>query len=194
MTASLRIGLLGGSFNPAHAGHLHISREALRKLHLDRIWWLVSPQNPLKPAKGMAPYAERVASVKALIKNDPRMQISDFEARHHLHFTYATVKALKKRYPTIQFVWLMGSDNLAHFHRWQAWRNILREVPIAVFDRAPFSHRALHCKAALAIKSLRLKPSAIASLARRPGRWAYLLLRRHSASSTEIRAKRLANK
>ncbi len=190
---SLRIGLLGGSFNPAHGGHLHISIEALKRLGLDQVWWLVSPQNPLKPIEGMAPYAERFASAKEVTAGERRIIVSDFEHHAGLHFTYATLRALKKRYPHIQFVWIMGADNLAGFHRWQRWRQIARMVPMAIFDRAPFSHTALHTKAAIALKNLRLKETDIAGLANHPGRWVYILLRRHSASSTEIRQQQKRN-
>jgi len=189
--SSLRIGLLGGSFNPAHAGHLHISIEALKRLKLDQVWWLVSPQNPLKSKDGMAPYGERFASAQAIARDEHRITISNFEHRAGLHYTYATLHALKRRYPKTEFVWIMGADNLAGFHRWQRWRDIARIIPMAIFDRAPFSHTALHTKAALAMKHARLQENAISGLARHPGRWAYILLRRHPASSTEIRTERL---
>jgi nicotinate-nucleotide adenylyltransferase len=178
MPAPLRIGLLGGSFNPAHGGHLHVSLEALKRLNLDQVWWLVSPQNPLKSKDGMAPYAERIASAKAQVHGHRKIMVSDFEARAGLHYTHATLKALKARYPDTQFVWLMGADNLAGFHRWQRWRDIIRLMPVAIFDRAPFSHTALAAKA----------EDQIAEIARHPGHWAYILIRRHPGSSTQIRA------
>ena len=187
---SLRIGLLGGSFNPAHAGHLHISLEALRRLKLDAVWWLVSPQNPLKAQKGMAPYAERFASAIKIIKGQRAIRVSDFEQKAGLHYTHATIKALKRRYPRIEFVWLMGADNLNGFHRWQRWREILRMVPVAVFDRSPFSHTALNARAALALRRRRLPESDIGNLINYPGHWAYILMRRHPASSTEIRGRK----
>ncbi len=189
MTGKLRIGLLGGSFNPAHAGHLHISLEALKRLHLDQVWWLVSPQNPLKPTADMAPYKKRFASAKIMASHERRIIVSDFEQRHGLKFTYATLNALKKRYPQNQFVWIMGADNLAGFHRWQRWRSIINIMPMVVFDRAPFSHTALRTCAALALKNMRLPENDIASIASRTKRWVYmyLLARRHPASSTQIR-------
>jgi nicotinate-nucleotide adenylyltransferase len=183
----LRIGLLGGSFNPAHAGHLYISQEALKRLQLDEVWWLVTPQNPLKPQRDMAPYAERFAKALEVTRGTQHISVSDFEEREGLHYTYATLRALIRRYPKVQFVWIMGADNLASFHRWQRWRSIARMVPIAVFDRAPFSHQALHAKAALALTRWRLPQKDIASLATRAGRWAYILIRRHPASSTALR-------
>ncbi len=191
MRSKLRIGLLGGSFNPAHAGHLHISLEALKKLHLDEIWWLVSPQNPLKPSKGMASYQDRFASAETTAKAHKRIRVSDFEQMHGLQFTYATLRELRRHHPDTKFVWIMGADNLNSFHKWQKWRSIINLMPIVVFDRAPFSQSALRSKAALAMKHLRLKQSDISSIANRPGHWAYMyiLARRHPASSTEIRAR-----
>jgi len=187
--SSLRIGLLGGSFNPAHEGHLHVSLEALKRLNLDAVWWLVSPQNPLKPTQGMAPYDKRFASAQDIIKGQRNITVSNFEHKTGLHYTYATLRALKRLYPKAQFVWLMGADNLAGFHRWQRWRDIMALVPVAVFDRSPFSHTALHARAALALRNKRVKESNIGSLIGNPGHWAYILMRRHPASSTEIRAK-----
>ena len=185
-----RIGLLGGSFNPAHGGHLHISLEALKRLKLDAVWWLVSPQNPLKSQHGMAPYEERFAAAEKIVKGQPKIVISDFEHKARLHYTYASLKALMLRYPKVQFVWMMGADNLADFHRWQRWREIARMMPIAVFDRSPFSHTALHARAALTLSGWRLPDADIGSLAGKAGRWAYIQMRRHPASSTEIRAQR----
>lgn len=190
--SALRIGLLGGSFNPAHEGHLHVSLEAIKRLRLDAVWWLVSPQNPLKPKKGMAPYASRFASALKITQNQKKLLVSDFEAKHGLHYTYATLKALKAHYPKAQFVWLMGADNLAHFHRWQHWREIVKLVPVAVFDRAPFSHTALRKKAATALKQQRLPEGEIASLVKHSGHWVYVLMRRHAASSTELRKAKAA--
>ena len=196
MSKQLRIGLLGGSFNPAHTGHLHISQEALKQLRLDQVWWLVSPQNPLKPLTDMAPYAERLASAKAISASVKRIVISEFEHKHGLQFTHATLSALRKHYPDVQFVWIMGADNLAGFHRWQKWRSIIDIMPIAVFDRAPFSHTALRSKAAIAMKARRLPGRNIAAIANSPGHWAYmyLLARRHAASSTKIRAAKKRGK
>jgi nicotinate-nucleotide adenylyltransferase len=189
MPSPLRIGILGGSFNPAHAGHLHVSMEALKRLKLDYVWWLVSPQNPLKPVKGMAAYDKRFASAEEVTKGHRRIKVSDFEKKHNLHYTHATLKALKKHYPNAQFVWLMGADNLASFHRWQHWRDIIHIAPVAIFDRAPFSHTALRKKAATTLRGTRLRESDIATLPKRKGHWVYVLMRRHAASSTAIREK-----
>jgi nicotinate-nucleotide adenylyltransferase len=129
-----RIGLLGGSFNPAHGGHRHISVAALRALRLDAVWWLVSPQNPLKPAAGMAPLAARLASARAVARH-PRIVASRVEADLGTQRTVDTVAALRARYPQARFVWLMGADNLAQFHRWAAWRTIAALLPIVVIAR-----------------------------------------------------------
>lgn len=185
---SLRIGLLGGSFNPAHDGHLHVSLEAMKRLKLDYVWWLVSPQNPLKPKKGMAEYEKRFASATEITKGHHRIRVSDFENQHGLHYTHATLSAIKAKNPGVQFVWLMGADNLAGFHRWQHWKDIIDIAPVAIFDRAPFSHTALRTKAAIAFKGRRLPECDIASLSKRKGKWVYVLMRRHAASSTALRA------
>lgn len=191
MKQQLRIGLLGGSFNPAHEGHLHISLEALKQLKLDQIWWLVSPQNPLKSRFGMSPYNVRFKSAEKMARREKRIIVSDFEEQHRLRFTYNTLAALRKHYPGTKFVWIMGADNLAGFHKWQRWRSIINIMPIAVFDRIPFSHTSLRSKAAIAMNKLRLPGRDISIIAEKPGRWAYMyiLARRHPASSTAIRAK-----
>lgn len=129
----LRVGLLGGSFDPPHAGHALITRRALTELGLDRVWWLVTPGNPLK-AEGPAPAARRMAAARAAMP-DPRVEITDIEARLGLRYTIDTLRALKRAYPGVRFVWLMGADNLAGFHRWRNWRGIAREMPIAAFSR-----------------------------------------------------------
>ena len=127
------IGLLGGSFDPPHAGHLHISREALRRFGLARVWWLVSPGNPLK-AHGPAPLAERMAAARALVAH-PRIEVTDIEARLGTRHTAATLAALAAIAPGRRFVWLMGADNLAQLHLWQDWRSIMERVPVGVLAR-----------------------------------------------------------
>ncbi|HEX9858992.1 MAG TPA: nicotinate-nucleotide adenylyltransferase, partial [Paracoccaceae bacterium] len=140
------IGLLGGSFDPAHEGHAHITREALRRFGLDRVWWLVSPGNPLK-AKGPAPMAERMARARAVMVH-PRVVVSDIEARLGTRYTAATLRALQARYPGVRFVWLMGADNLAQFHRWDRWEWIITHVPIGVLARPGAGVRARLSRAA----------------------------------------------
>lgn len=142
-----RIGLLGGSFNPAHSGHRAISLAALDALDLDQVWWLVSPGNPLKETAGMAPLAARLASAKAMARRT-RIRPTDIEARLGTVYTVDTIAALQRRYPNHRFVWLMGADNLAQFHRWRDWRRLAREVPIAVIAR-PGYDRAAHAAVAM---------------------------------------------
>ncbi|WP_085826982.1 nicotinate-nucleotide adenylyltransferase [Roseovarius gaetbuli] len=127
------IGLLGGSFDPPHAGHLHISREALKRFGLDRLWWLVSPGNPLKE-QGPAPLGRRMGAARALVDH-PRIDITDFEAQADTRYTAQTLRALIRARPGVRFVWLMGADNLAQFHLWQDWREIMNTVPVGVLAR-----------------------------------------------------------
>jgi nicotinate-nucleotide adenylyltransferase len=182
-----RIGLLGGSFNPAHEGHLAISRDALRHLGLDRVWWLVSPQNPLKPASGMASFAERFASARALAAQERRIVVSDLEQRLDTRYTVDTILWLK-RHCRDNIVWLIGADNLLQLPKWRHWRRLLATVSIAVFDREPYSYPALAGRVARAYADRRLEQRAARALAQHPPpAWVYLRLRRHEASSTAIR-------
>jgi nicotinate-nucleotide adenylyltransferase len=128
----LRIGLLGGSFNPAHGGHLHVSLTAMKRLGLDYVWWLVSPGNPLKEAP--APLDKRLAGAWAIARH-PRLIVSDIEAQLGTRYTVDTIRALQRRFPGVTFVWLMGSDNLENFHRWRNWQEIARRLPLAVVQR-----------------------------------------------------------
>lgn len=137
-----RIGLLGGSFNPAHAGHRRVTLAAIRALNLDEAWWLVSPGNPLKPARGMAPLAARLASARALARRAP-IRATDIEARIRTRYTHDTLRALRRRFPRDRFVWIMGADNLVQFDRWQRWRGIARTMPIAVVARPGYDDDAL---------------------------------------------------
>ena len=140
--ALIRTGLLGGSFNPAHRGHRAITLAAMRALGLDEVWWLVSPGNPLKPAKGMAPLAARRATARRHARRAP-IRVSDIEARLGTRYTVDTLRAIVRRYPKRRFVWLMGADNLAQFDRWRDWRGIARTVPIAVIARPGYDAHAL---------------------------------------------------
>ena len=130
----LRIGLFGGSFNPAHDGHLYVSLTALRRLKLDYVWWLVSPGNPLKSASGMADFEKRRAGA-ARMARDPRLIVTDIESRLGTRYTMDTVAALQRRFPQMEFVWLMGSDNLENFHLWRDWQKLARKLPLAVVQR-----------------------------------------------------------
>ena len=137
-----RIGLLGGSFNPAHRGHRRISLEAMRALGLDEVWWLVSPGNPLKEgASDMAPFEARLASAKEMARGAP-IRASDFEQRRGTRYTVDTVRELKRIYPQHRFIWLLGSDTLTNFHKWRDWRGLAREVTIAVIRRPGYDSEA----------------------------------------------------
>lgn len=141
-----RIGLLGGSFNPAHRGHRRLSLAARDALGLDEIWWLVSPGNVLKPAAGMAPFSARLASARSMARRAP-IRVSDFEARAGTRFTIDTLRALRQARPGHRFIWLMGSDVLAEFDRWKDWRAIARTVPIAVLGRPGYDGPARAARA-----------------------------------------------
>jgi nicotinate-nucleotide adenylyltransferase len=131
----LRIGLLGGSFNPAHSGHLYVSETARRRLKLDSVWWLVSPGNPLKSGDEMAEFAARLDSARAIAAGHPYIHVSGLEQALGTRYTIDTITALKHRFSHVQFVWLMGSDNLAQFGRWRRWQDLARAIPIAVVQR-----------------------------------------------------------
>jgi nicotinate-nucleotide adenylyltransferase len=157
-----RIGLLGGSFNPAHRGHRHISLEAMRKLGLDEVWWVVSPGNPLKEgAADMAPFHARFDSAKRISRGTP-IRVSDFEQREGTRYTVDTVRRLKRRNPQHRFIWLMGSDSLRDFHKWRDWRGLAREVPIAVIRRPGYDRQAHAARAMGWLKGF-VHPSSQAS-------------------------------
>ena len=136
MRKNFAVGLLGGSFNPAHGGHRRMSIAALQQLRLDEVWWLVSPQNPLKPEAGMAPYGARLRRARQTARH-PRIRVSALEAEMGTQLTIDTLRALQRRFPQVRFLWLMGADNLQQFHRWASWRDIARLVPIVVLARPP---------------------------------------------------------
>jgi nicotinate-nucleotide adenylyltransferase len=187
-----RIGLLGGSFNPAHGGHLHVSREALKRLRLHEVWWLVSPQNPLKPEAGMAPLEDRLAAARALAQGR-RIRVTAIEARLGTRYTVDTVAALRQRCPGARFVLLIGADILSELPRWRRWLDLFASLPIAVFDRRPYSLRALSGLAARRFARFRVTERAAAALAGQdPPAWAFLHGRAHPASATAIRESRKA--
>ena len=185
-----RIGLLGGSFNPAHSGHRHISLQAMRALGLDELWWLVSLGNPLKEgAKDMAPFAARFASAERAARRS-RIRATDFEQREGTRFTIDTVRRLKRRYPQHRFIWLLGSDTLPNFHLWRDWRDLSREVPIAVIRR-PGYDSAAHAARAMGWLRRFVHPS---SQAKQWTEWSepaiiFLRLPPDPTSATAIRAQ-----
>lgn len=182
-----RIGLLGGSFNPAHAGHRYISTEALRRLNLEAVWWLVSRQNPLKAESGMAPFDQRLAHAQKVAKH-PRIRVSAIESELGTRYTADTLAMLVRRFPTARFVWLMGADNLIQIPEWRDWSKIFNTVPIAVFARDSYDSGALSALAAHRFRAARLPASAVRSLAdAAPPAWVYLRIRPHPAVATNLR-------
>jgi len=189
LTPGMRIGLLGGSFNPPHAGHRAVSLLALKRLRLDRVWWLVSPGNPLKNNQQLPPLDERLERARA-IAADPRIDVTAIEATLGTVFSHDTVAKLRARYPNVRFVFLMGADNLAQFHRWKRWRELAVMVPIAVMDRAGLSLTALASPAALALARWRLgEPKASVLAHTKPPAWVFLHGMKSPLSSTAIRTK-----
>ena len=179
----MRVGLLGGSFNPAHDGHLHISVEAKKRLDLDQVWWLVSPQNPLKPVKDMATFDARLKRAGE-VACESFIVVTDLEQRLGVTRTARTLQILAERYPNVDFVWLMGADNLAQMPRWWRWTEIFHAARVAVFDRSPYSYRALAGAAAQRFARVG-KPERLWS--RETPTWTYVAIRRHPASATALR-------
>jgi nicotinate-nucleotide adenylyltransferase len=186
--AGQAIGLLGGSFDPPHAGHVHITRQALARFGLNRVWWLVSPGNPLKAA-GPAPLAWRIAAARALI-DDPRVTVTDIEARIGTRYTAETLAHLRALYPRARFVWLMGSDNLAQFHLWDRWQDIAQNVPLGVLARPGSGLRARLSTAARRFAAARVPAHASRSLAGRTApAWCVVDIPLRGESSSAIRAR-----
>ncbi|MGL4811739.1 MAG: nicotinate-nucleotide adenylyltransferase [Beijerinckiaceae bacterium] len=182
-----RIGLLGGSFNPAHNAHRLVSLTALKRLKLDWVWWLVTPGNPLKDNAGLPPLDARMAAARALAHH-PRIRISGVERDFGTHYTRDSLMALRRRAPAARFVWLMGADNLTQFARWGGWRAIASMAPLCVVDRPRSTLKALSSRAALTLARYRLPERASAALpSRRPPAWVFLHGKRSTLSSTAIR-------
>ena len=182
---SMRIGLLGGSFNPAHAAHRQISLVALKRLRLDQVWWLMSPNNPLK---AKAPDLETRIAVALEVAHHPKIVVTGFEAGRNSAYTVDTIRFLKRRYPSVNFVWLMGADNLVSFHRWRAWEALFRLVPIAVLDRPGYRLKARASRAAQRFASAALDETDAPGLLRmEPPAWTLLTLPLSSLSSTRLR-------
>ncbi len=165
-----------------------MSLEALKRLKLDEVWWLVSPQNPLKSKQDMADYETRCNSVRDLVGTHKRIRISAIETTYGWRYSIDTVQGLMRLYPRTHFVWLMGADNLAYFHRWQQWRALAQLVPIAVFDRSPFTFASHGSRFALRYRRARIAEHEVRSLPERPApAWAYIHMKRHPLSSTALR-------
>jgi nicotinate-nucleotide adenylyltransferase len=188
IASGMRIGILGGSFDPPHAGHLQLSTEALKRFGLDRVVWLVSPGNPLKP-HAPAPLKERLAAARSLVRN-PNISVSGYEARVGTRFTAATLERLRKDFRGVPFVWLMGADNLVQFHKWGRWRDIAEHVPIGVLARPSHRLAARTSVAARLYRSARLPENAAKSLAwQRAPAWCFLNMPMVDLSSSALRAK-----
>jgi nicotinate-nucleotide adenylyltransferase len=183
----MRIGLLGGSFNPPHAAHRAISLFALKRLKLDRVWWLLTPGNPLKDAGRLIAMSDRARAARD-VADDPRIDVSCLEAVIGTRYTVDTIIHLRRRVSGVRFVWIMGADNLAQFHRWKDWRRIASAVPIAVVDRPPQSFRALAAPAAQAMARYRAPENQAAGLADRPAPgWVFLTGMKLNLSSSGLR-------
>ncbi|MCC5965262.1 MAG: nicotinate-nucleotide adenylyltransferase [Natronohydrobacter sp.] len=183
-----RIGLFGGSFDPAHEGHVHVTQHAMRRLRLDQLWWLVTPGNPLK-AHGPAPLEARLARAHALMRH-PRVQITPVEAQLGTRYSADTLAALKHLYPGRHFVWIMGADNLAGFHRWENWRAIMALMPVAVFARPGQQRAALGSVAARRFAAAqRPAAQAVQLAALPPPAWSFLRLPMRNISSSHLRER-----
>ena len=180
----LRIGLLGGSFNPAHVGHMHVSKVALRQLGLDYVWWLVSPQNPLKGKRGMAPLKRRLAAAKKRARG-PRIRVTDIERALKTRYTVDTLTALKRRFPGVHFIWLMGSDNFLELPRWRRWKRIFSLVPVAVVPRPGTAAKLRRSEAAKRFAKARVPARRLSF---KPPAWTILRAAGVKASATRLRA------
>lgn len=181
------IGLFGGSFNPPHAGHALVAEIALRRLRLDRLWWMVTPGNPLKSHRELAPLAERIAACEKML-TDPRIQVTAFEKRLGTGYTAKTLAAIRARNPHVRFIWIMGADNLQNFHRWQKWREIAATFPIAVIDRPGATLAYLSAPTARALAHARIDEDDAGVLWKhRAPAWTFIHGPRSTLSSTALR-------
>ena len=183
----MQVGLFGGSFNPPHAGHALVAEIALRRLALDQLWWMVTPGNPLKSTRELAPLAERIEGSEK-IAEDPRIKVTAFEAAHHVRFTADTLELVRAKNPGVEFVWIMGADSLRDFHRWQRWRQIMLTFPIAVIDRPGATLSFLSSVVAKTSDYARVDEGDAPLLARmKAPAWTFIHGPRSSLSSTAIR-------
>ncbi|MEE2999915.1 MAG: nicotinate-nucleotide adenylyltransferase [Pseudomonadota bacterium] len=186
--AGKRIGILGGSFNPAHRGHLHVSREAIRLLLVDEIWWMVSPQNPLKPIEGMAAIEDRIEAAISFV-HDNRIKVTGIETELETNYTADTLTKLSLLYPRAKFVWLMGADNLIQISRWKDWERIFKTVPIAVFTRPSYTQRALTGYAAKRFARYKIDERMVSRLAdMKAPAWSFLNIQPDPTSATKVRS------
>ena len=184
------MGLLGGSFNPAHAGHMHVARLALQRLRVRQVWLMVSPGNPLKTQTGMAPFTDRLASALAMA-DGRRVVATSIERALGTRYTFDTLQALRRRFPRIRFVWIMGADNLVQLPRWQRWIGITHGMPFAVMPRPTYNHRALSGQAAKRLRRALLPAHSAPVLAtRHPPSWTFLPARQNGLSATLLRGQR----
>jgi len=185
----MRVGLFGGSFNPAHEGHAHVAETARRRLRLDRVIWLVSPQNPLKSSRETADLAERLAGARAFARG-PGMIVTEAETKLGSAYTIDTIRALKARFPGVKFVWIMGADSLAGFHRWKGWTQIMREIPVAVVSRPWISLKSRFSPAARRFAHFRVSSLNARSLPGGPTpAWVFLRGPLNFQSSTHLRER-----
>jgi len=192
LAAGMTVGLFGGSFNPAHAGHAHVVETARQRLGLGAVIWLVSPQNPLKSSAETAPLSQRMASVRRFARAGDI--VSDFETRAGTAYTIDTLKALTQRFPQTHFVWIMGGDSLAGFHRWRDWQAIARLMPMVIVARPQQAMKSLYAPAAARLRPYRRPEAEARGLSRlAPPAWIYLKAPLHPASSTAIRAQKGKN-
>ena len=190
------VALYGGSFNPAHAGHLHVAEQALKRLPVDAVWLLVSPGNPLKvpdpqlgKAQGeMAAFKPRLQSAARIAATHPRIFACDLEARLGTRYSADTIDCLHKYMPHTRFIWIMGADNVKNFHRWRRWHHFARTLPIAIFDRPGYAERAFATRFAQSFAKFRTLPDKL--LAKQAPVWTFVSLPRHKASATEIRQEK----
>lgn len=185
--AGMRIGLLGGSFNPAHEGHIHISLLALKKMRLHQVWWLVSPQNPLKAQKGMAGLNARLDIAKKITATHPHIIVSDLESQLHTRFTADTLAKLKARFPRTEFVWMMGADNLIQLPQWERWHDVFDLADIAVFRRPPYAVGVLRGLAAQRFSHKRIDDRKAALIGKKAKKWVLFANKLNALSATQIR-------